>query len=580
MGTEKDLGIKYGTVLRYDEKENCLYADSRKVSVYEAFKQMSVHPNQTKENLEALLKMVPAISRWQLEQLLYCCASRFCCSDTTDETPSPFFSVSSSGLRKEQHKELRQLVAWGCLTENEDEKPTDPRLLCMWPSNRYYLDWDFLEQLKRAGNDTLWLSDVNNLDKFEKQIQYNANQERLSIIECGKLEYLDVDQAMKIAIYNTRYSTPENIAAVRNMFEGISEYQFNIVISYFKTREKHQIGQQLIEKVQPFDLDEDKKINEISRLFYYGVLNCTFATPNIRENEYELNKDFVKKIFENDGDKIKVKPDCPIGNIIFPDELKEETLFYNADVLQSLEDIKEYLQNDNYTKLEKHFNKEIGHLCFATLLEGPSGTGKTAFVKDIARCTGRPIIFVDIAKLRGKDYGHDEKMARTIFEEYLFRSCTMPVKPTLFVDECDTLLCSRGNPEGNANSSLINVQNTVLEIWLQELDKFDGILFLTTNNANHMDEAVARRLLFQVHIGHPDAEIQVKLWQHFFPAMSEAEAKEMANTTNFTGGQILKVKEKVKLKEILRGPVPFEELQRLCETNGKIQKRNPVGFGR
>lgn len=413
------------------------------------------------------------------------------------------------------------------------------------------------------------------------RIQYKQRERRLEL-ENG--EIIPLLRACKFCFLEEEYICQENLDELAKMFPGMNEFQFSVFCTLLSptlmgyTAEAK--GSDLMKIPTRLEFSEKERRNSLSKLYHYGILYCMFPTQDIAEFNLSLDEDILTKLKKCGNGPFEIKTDCPIGNIIFPDELKKETLFYNADVLQNLEDIKECLYPDNYKRLEEHFKKESGHLCFAALLEGPSGTGKTAFVKEIARATGRPILFTDIAQLRGKDYGHDEKMARAIFGEYLYRSCTMPMKPILFVDECDTLLCSRGNPEGNANSSLINVQNTVLEIWLQELDKFDGILFLTTNNANHMDEAIARRLLFQMHIGHPDKEIQVKLWQHFFPAMSEAEAKEMANTTNFTGGQILKVKEKVKLKEILRGPVPFEELQRLCGTNGKIQKRNPIGFGR
>lgn len=422
---------------------------------------------------------------------------------------------------------------------------------------------------------------MEEISKLSLRIKYLCRENCLQNEDGDILKLFD---ACKMCILDPMYFCQENLDELAKMFPQMNEFQFSIFCTLLTPTltgyGAEMTGADMLKFPTRENFSEKERRNSLWKLYHYGILYCMFPTQDIAEYKLSLDEDILTKLKKCGSGPFEIKTDCPIGNIIFPDELKKETLFYNADVLQSLEEIKEYLQNDNYTKLEEHFNKEARHLCFATLLEGPSGTGKTAFVKEIARCTGRPIIFVDIAKLRGKDYGHDEKMARAIFDEYLFRSCTMPVKPCLFVDECDTLLCSRGNPEGNANSSLINVQNTVLEIWLQELDKFDGILFLTTNNANHIDEAVARRLLFQVHIGHPDAEIQIKLWQHFFPAMSESEAKEMADTTNFTGGQILKVKEKIKLKEILRGSVPFEELKRICGTNGKIQKRNPIGFGR
>lgn len=413
------------------------------------------------------------------------------------------------------------------------------------------------------------------------RIKYKQ-RERCLKLENG--EIIPLLRACKFCFLEEEYICQENLDELAEMFPGMNEFQFSVFCTLLSptlmgyTAEAK--GSELMKIPTRKKFSEKERRNSLSKLYHYGILYCMAPTQDIAEYKLSLDEDILTKLKECGSGPFEIKTDCPGGNLLFPDEFRKETLFYNQDVLQNLEDIKEYLQNNNYKRLEEHFEKEAGHLCFATLLEGPSGTGKTAFVKEIARCTGRPVYSVDVAKVRGGHWGDDERGIRTVFNEYLYYCMMMPIRPILFVDECDTMLARRQNPDGDINSSLVNGINTVVEIWLQELDKFDGILFLTTNNANQMDEAIARRLLFQVHIGHPDKEIQVKLWQHFFPAMSEAEAKEMANTTNFTGGQILKVKEKVKLKEILRGPVPFEELKRICGTNGKIQKRNPIGFGR
>lgn len=413
------------------------------------------------------------------------------------------------------------------------------------------------------------------------KITYQRNSKCLEDQDGDVLELYD---ACRMCLHEPEYFCQENLDELANMFPQMNEFQFVVFCTLLSPSYGGYIaynkGKELMKLPTRKIFSEKERRVSLQKLYFHNVLYSKFPTQDIAEFELSLEDDILTKLKKCGSGPFEIKTDCPGGNLIFPDEFRKENLFYNEDVMQDLADIKEYLQNDNYKRLEEHFEKEAGHLCFATLLEGPSGTGKTAFVKEIARCTGRPVYSVDVAKVRGGHWGDDERGIRTVFNEYLYYCMMMPIRPILFVDECDTMLARRQNPDGDINSSLVNGINTVVEVWLQELDKFDGILFLTTNNANHMDEAIARRLLFQVHIGHPNEEIQVKLWQHFFPSMSESEAKEMANTTNFTGGQIKRVKDKVKLKEILHRPVPFEELQRYCGTNGKIQKRNPVGFGR
>ena len=573
--------IDYEVRLTYDEEKKCIRYNEFKITLYDAFQLVTPMSNHTPENLEVLLQMLPRMTAFQLDKLLYCCASRFCCSGTNDNDPSPLFTLHSHDYWPDERKELHQLYLWGCLDFTETEKPQDPRHMIFWPSKVYHLDWSFLKTLHVAGYGPLKLKEIRTMEYKEFGIKNRHGNYFLHLD--NENEAISLYTAWKLYFSDEEYRTEKNKGHINKMFPQLSEFQFNILSFYlfakFNKREEQYSGKLLIDSIPPMDMPREKKANEIARMNFYGILHASDLIQDVEQHNYELCDSFIKTLHEK-SEEYTIEADCQVGQVIFPDELRKETLFYNSDVLQSLEEIKDYLQRDNFNKLQKHFQKEMGHLCFACLLEGPSGTGKTAFVKELARCTCRPIIFVDIAKLRHSEYGKEEKMARAIFDDYIFLSCQFPIQPILFVDECDTMLCSRGNPSGNINSSLVNCQNTVTEIWLQELDKFDGILFLTTNHASYIDDAIARRLLFQTNIGHPEQEIQVRLWQHFFSSMSESEAKEMAVATNFTGGQIRKVKEKVKLKEILYGQVPFNELKGICLTNGKIQKRTPVGFGR
>ena len=558
----------------YDAQKNRIVCNGEDISLYDAFRLATPMKNHTSENMDALLSMIPGMTLFQLEKILYCGAGCY-----TDETFSPlFFADSTLCKTADELKELRQLVACGCMTEEEFEKPESKNLMIFWPSTRYYIDPDFLGRLKDAGFGPLLLDEKKQIEPFEKFIHHDFSGQYLYLED--EDEPISVADAFRICSSNFRYQSPENLATIRKMFDGLTEFQYNVIVHYLTGHKIEYSGEELAKIVPPFDMNDKKKQSEISRMFYYSLLYCCDATPDVNGNKYMLNSSLIKSIRTTTRGGIEVTTECEVGRMIFPDELKKETLFYNSDVLVTLEEIQSYLQNDNFNKLAEHFRKEGDNLGITCLLEGPSGTGKTAFVKEIARATGRPILMTDIAKLRSKDYGNDEKMIRKVFQEYQYSACIMPIRPILFVDECEVLIGSRTNPDGAANSSIVNMQNTVTNIILEELNDFEGIMFFCTNNASHIDPAIARRLTFQVHIGQPDQDTQVRLWRHFFPDISEVEAKEMANETNFTGGQIKRVKDKVKLKEILHGPVPFEELQRYCETNGKIQKRNPIGFGR
>ena len=229
----KENKIRYGICLEYDRKLDCLLVDGNPITIYEAFRQLSAMPNQTPKNLKALLQLTPDLNEWQLKNLLCCCASRFCCDDTDDYTPAPLFSVNSDRFKsKEEWEEIRKLVAYGCLIEKDEEKPMGICTNTRFDNNRYLLDWGFLKQLKAVDYGPLRLSVINQLDCFERDLQYHPKRESLCITSNGQLEEINILDAFHMCKYNHRYKSLENIAVIKNMFPDFTEFQFNVLVLY------------------------------------------------------------------------------------------------------------------------------------------------------------------------------------------------------------------------------------------------------------------------------------------------------------------------------------------------------------
>lgn len=413
-----------------------------------------------------------------------------------------------------------------------------------------------------------------------KKIVFDTSFKKLFLGRSRK-QALMLEDALRLYCLDKENQHDDNLEAIRHMFPGFSMFQMRVIAFFlgdsFKETAVTVSGRFLL------TLDESlpgpDKIKDIKRLQFLEVLECKNASIQVITSHFTLNDDFIESIILAESGPLTIRPNSPVGEFIFPESIKPERLFYNKDTFESLEDIANCLTATNFDKLMNHYQAEGSNFPFAVLLEGPSGTGKTAFVKEIARRTGRAIFSLDVSKIRASDYGKEEKNLRACFGEYEYIADMLGYYPIMFLDECDTMIAKRLEA-GGTNASLTNLQNTATEIWLQELDKFNGILFLTTNLASHMDEAIARRLLFQVNIPHPDGDTQAQIWKHFFPGLDESEAKQLAKDTNFSGGQILQVKRKANIKEILRGAVSFAEICRICGTNGKIHQTrfSRIGF--
>ena len=134
------------------------------------------------------------------------------------------------------------------------------------------------------------------------------------------------------------------------------------------------------------------------------------------------------------------------------------------------------------------------------LLYGPPGTGKTMFARAIANEMDTVFMHVKMSDLKSKYVGETEKNIAEMFQEaHSYQRCI------LFIDECESLLRTRGNQKVNA-----------VESFLVEMDgiknSFDDgnklFLLFATNRPWMLDSAITRpgRIGNLVYVGLPDAE--------------------------------------------------------------------------
>ena len=151
--------------------------------------------------------------------------------------------------------------------------------------------------------------------------------------------------------------------------------------------------------------------------------------------------------------------------------------------------------------------------------------------------------------------------------------------PILLFNEADAILGVR--MEG-AQRSVDKMENSLQNIFLQEMEQFSGILIATTNLTKNLDKAFERRFLYKICFTKPTLEIRSKIWQTMIPEIKSEEALRLAGDFAFSGGQIENVVRKRAVDAILNGCEPdFETMLGYCkeETLGKEQKeRRRIGF--
>jgi hypothetical protein len=128
------------------------------------------------------------------------------------------------------------------------------------------------------------------------------------------------------------------------------------------------------------------------------------------------------------------------------------------------------------------------------LLSGPSGTGKTLAARLLAAVLGMDLYRLDLAAVVNKYIGETEKNLSQVFA----RAEELDV--ILLLDEGDALLTSRTNVQ-SANDRYANLETNYL---LQRLESFEGVLLVTTNANQRIDDAFQRRMDVVVHFQVPD----------------------------------------------------------------------------
>jgi len=114
---------------------------------------------------------------------------------------------------------------------------------------------------------------------------------------------------------------------------------------------------------------------------------------------------------------------------------------------------------------------------------------------------------ISIPQVMSKYIGETEKNIAEIFQTAKANHAM------LLFDEADSLFSSRVKVE----SSVDKFSNMETNLLLQEIERFEGVIILTTNLDKSIDKAFQRRIQFKVTFPFPEAESRAAIWQLLFP---------------------------------------------------------------
>ncbi len=290
------------------------------------------------------------------------------------------------------------------------------------------------------------------------------------------------------------------------------------------------------------------------------------------------------------------KKSANVGKIKLDTVIKEQDMFELISTTKSLDDvILNEKTKETLDALLKQVDKNVINrlkqwgikdkkrgIEAKIIFYGVAGTGKTLTALALAKSLKKDVLSFDCSKILSMYIGESEKNVRSIFDKYYELRTQTKSEPVLLLNEADQFLSARSS--GSASSS-DKMHNQMQNIFLEQIERFDGILIATTNLLENLDKAFSRRFNYKIEFVKPNKAQRIELWKKLLPANLPLEEnfdiEELAKY-ELTGGQIELVIKNTAYKiavsdEPLFRVDNFKE-QITKEQKGQFDSETKVGF--
>jgi len=185
------------------------------------------------------------------------------------------------------------------------------------------------------------------------------------------------------------------------------------------------------------------------------------------------------------------------------------------------------------------------------LANGRPGTGKTLTAEVFAEYTKRPLYAVAVGEL-GLDLESIERNLQRIFRR------VTKWNAVLLLDEADIFLAKRD--ENIERSAIVGV-------FLRLLDYYKGLLFLTTNRVETIDEAFRSRITIKLTYPDLEKEARLKIWTMMLKQAEVPVNESLGPVADMpmNGRQIRNMVRLIKVLHKGKPVVPVKEILEVCK---------------
>ncbi|KAE8443280.1 hypothetical protein EG329_001996 [Mollisiaceae sp. DMI_Dod_QoI] len=142
------------------------------------------------------------------------------------------------------------------------------------------------------------------------------------------------------------------------------------------------------------------------------------------------------------------------------------------------------------------------------LLHGTPGTGKTLTAECVCEHLHRPLYIVTGGEL-GTTAGEVDKTLKGVLQ------LSIRWNAIILIDEADVFLEQR--------SATDITRNSLVSIFLRQLEYFEGMLFLTTNRVERFDDAFTSRIHLALNFPDLSPEMRLEIWVNSLKRLSPAD---------------------------------------------------------
>lgn len=217
-------------------------------------------------------------------------------------------------------------------------------------------------------------------------------------------------------------------------------------------------------------------------------------------------------------------------------KLDHEDLVLNSKTANQIIEINRWLDHKDKLMIDWGMGQKLKP-GYSALFYGPSGTGKTLTAGLLGKRKGKELkVFrIDLTMVISKYIGETEKNLKKLFDKAQNKDWI------LFFDEADSLF-GKGKEVKGADDRFAN---QVVSFFLQKVENYPGLVILSSNFKNNIDDAFIRQFNSIIHFPKPNARERLSLWHKAFPKevklAKEIDLESLAKTYELTGANILNV---------------------------------------